>query len=162
MRDRERALAMATLIAAMAAAATAGLMGCAGNVPPAPDWLPARQQTAASPFGAFAALRVRDSRHDEREVMGELIAVEQDSTYVLTEDPSLELVALGNESIVRIGIRTHRPSGGTIIATEAHLTRGVGRAALERVRPWARFPQGLPAHLDRWSLRLPQLQQKSD
>jgi hypothetical protein len=157
MRGHERA-ARATLIAV----AVAGLAGCAGMVPPAPSWLPSRKQVSASPFGAFAALRVHDSARNARVVMGELIAVESDSTYLLPEDPSVGLVAIANEHIVRFGIRVHQPRGGARVAAESQLTRGVGRAALERMRPWARFPQGLPPHLDRGSLRLPQVQQGSD
>ena len=159
MRGRERALARATLIAA---AAAAGLVGCAGSVPPAPAWLPSRQRVTASPFGAFAALRVEDSTRSQRVVMGELIAVEPDSTYVLTEDPNVGLIAVANEHIVRFGIRAHQPPGGARVAAESQLTRGVGRAELARMQPWARFPQGLPPHLDRWSLRQPQVQQNSD
>ena len=158
MRGRERALAWATLIAV----AACGLVGCAGMVPPAPAWLPSRQQVSSSPFGAFAAVRVRDSDRSQRVVIGELIAVEPDSTYVLAVDPDEGLVVVENDRIVRFGIRTHQPPGGALITGESQLTRGVGRGALTRMQPWARFPQGLPPQLDRGTLRLPQVQQKSD
>ena len=158
MRGRERPLVGATLIAV----AACGLVGCAGMVPPAPAWLPSRQEVSSSPFGAFAAVRVRDSDRSQRMVLGELIAIEADSTYVLSEDPDEGLVVVENDRIVRFGIRTHRPPGGALVTAESQLTRGVGRGALTRIQPWARYPQGLPPQLDRGSLRLPQVQQKSD
>lgn len=144
-------LATATLFAI-----ATGVAGCATTLPPAPAWLPAKGDVARSPYGAFAALRVESDDPRHRLVSGELIAIESDSTHLLTEDPGAAWVAVANERIESFGVRDHTPPGGFHVYSRGRgLTRGVGRGALSQFRSRARFPQGLPADLDRFKLRSP-------
>ena len=133
-------LAVAVLLAA----------GCAGSIAPAPAWLPVRHAIANFPYGAFADVEGRDA---PKNVLGELIAVESESTYVLTEGQGL--VALPTRRITRIAVRTFRPPGGLFIVNAGPLSRGVEGVRMKELRSRARFPQGLPPELDRSTLRLP-------
>lgn len=144
--------AVATPRAAVAVLAVASLLtaGCAGSVARAPAWLPVRHAIANFPYGAFADVEERAGSN----VLGELIAVESDSTYVLTEGRGL--VALETRRITRIAVRAFQPPGGLIIVSAGGLTRGVEGTQMKEVRSRARYPQGLPAELDRSTLRLPE------
>ena len=89
--------------------------------------------------GAFADVGSKDGAND---ILGELIAVESESTYVLTETQGL--VAVPTRRITRIAVRAYRPPGGLLIVRAGPLTRGVEGSQMKELRSRARYPQGLP------------------
>ena len=143
-------------------------------------WLSTPEQSQREAWGAWAEVRTR-SGGERAPVMGELIAADRDSVYVMT---SAALVALPVAEIERATLTTYDARWGklalwTVLGTLSTASHGMaliisapvwaagGTAATAaasrgpRVRStdgtvlarFARFPQGMPAGLDRGVLR---------
>ena len=113
-------------------ALVAGVVGCT-TLHPRQGWIPS---------GDIAAVQVHGATLESRNIKGELIAVGEDSVFVLT-DEGLE------------GVRFRRFSGFKL----SYMDRAKGRVRLGSTRNhatlmrFARFPQGFPDGFDRSSLR---------
>ena len=162
-------------------AATAGLLvlsGCAGSHAPK-DWLPRAVDATQEAHGGWILLRLAD----ESEHAGELIAVRADSLFVLEADELRGYAHAQVEHALLTGydsqagtirgwmlvgsLSTLSHGYGLVISLPAWLLVGsvatfsqahAGRVDVttttwEKARMYARFPQGLPAELDRTSLR---------
>ena len=123
------------------------LVGCAADIVPAipPGWLLAAGAPGASRggYGAWVDLSV-GSRSRWRHVAGESIACDRDSTWVLT--PS-GLVAVRNRQVIEVILTTGVDERGRPISQRTQ------RVVEEDLRQWSRFPQGLPAGVDRARLQ---------
>lgn len=81
----------------LGAACCALVAACAGN--PAPSgWLPGPEDAPQDPYGAWIVVR----ENDTRETSGELIAVHEDSIFVLTQSGRLAGFAHGEIERARI------------------------------------------------------------
>ncbi len=155
--------------------------GCASNTAPK-GFLDSPHALPPTVRGGWVTLRYTEDLHDRR-ADGELLAVHEDSVYVLTEQ--------GFRAVSRKGVRSAKVTGyaaekggfalWTLVGTLSTASHGFGlvisapvwilvgsvttaaessapdvplRSGWARMRAWSRYPQGLPPALDRASLRL--------
>ena len=152
------------------------LSGCAHSGAPA-HWLPHASAAAIETHGGWVVVHLKD----RSEHAGELLAVDADSVFVLEGDRFLALASVDLSRAVVTGydaqagklggwtamgaistfshgyglvvsLPTWVILGGTMTALQSHAGR-VDIATWETARAYARFPQGLPAGLDRATLR---------
>jgi len=137
------------LVAAGLALAGAGCV----HAPWAP-WLPAPRELNRFPYGAAADLRLRGWRNPP--VRGELIALDRDTVFVLT---AAGLVGTPCRSVRRLMLYADRNSQlNTPLLNFGPRSPRESRPlpeSWENIRPFARFPTGLPASIARESLRMP-------
>ncbi|MBI4538085.1 MAG: hypothetical protein HY704_01075 [Gemmatimonadetes bacterium] len=141
---RLEALAAAGLLAVSACS-------CAGASKRLPrDW-PARLAAARSKVvGAWTSIRY-DSPSVGPDSQGELIAVRDDSLFLLG---AAGLVALPTQSIALTTIVVREGEGAGYASTPPlAVFDHPSPHSWERLARYARFPQGLPAQVDRSSLR---------
>ena len=176
---------------AVVALGLAALAGCAGNNAPA-GFLASPDETARTAWGGWISLEFAstpeptDPRPAARvsRLEGELIAVGEDSVYVLAAGG---VTAVSVASVRRATLTAYDSKAGelgawTLVGTLSTLSHGVGliisaplwlatgitatseqshkgrvsgteRRSWEDMRPFARFPQGLPPALDHAALR---------
>lgn len=171
-RERRRPLARVALVAFTC-------LACFHTTAP-PGWLPAPEEVRQSAFGAWASVVPDDSAR--RRVDGELIAVDRDSIHVLTatglvslgmhavRDVTLTTFAqprgdlqawalFGTASAATHGlfavltVPTWLLVGGLSNASAARAPVVELKDGVDELRKFARFPQGLPATLDRTVLQ---------
>ena len=165
MRARDGWIALALLAA-----------GCAHSGAPA-HWLPPASQAQTEAHGGWVVVHLKDGRAHA----GELLAVDADSIFVLEGDACVALssaaishavvtgydsqygklggwTALGAVStlshglVAALSMPTWVILGTTMTVVQSHAGR-VDVATWEQARMYARFPQGLPAGLDRARLK---------
>jgi len=170
-----------TIVAIVAVAALAILGACASTTAP-PNWLPDASETQTLGFGSWISLAFApDSQR--LPVEGEFIAVEQDTVFVLTirgltgiHQADISAAELTNYqpnagwlAVWTLLGALSTPSHGYFLVLSAPLwiiTGSVSTAAQSHapqkrfprrswveLRPYARFPQGLPPGIDRNRLR---------
>jgi len=160
-------------------AAVAALAGCASHAAP-PQWLSDARTTASSGWGGWIRMTVRVDSVDGI-VGGELIAAHDDTVFVLAPGDSLRAiphVTIRKAELVEydpkqgtisayafLGVLSTVSHGFVLVLsapawmiTGAVLTHVVVNEATTKstvtkaLRPYARFPQGIPAELDRSKL----------
>jgi hypothetical protein len=160
----------------LAALLAASLAGCASN--PAPKgWLPPAVKAQEQAYGGWISLTCRKAEAVAH-VEGELIAVSDDRVYVLTDTGLVEVphesvakatlaaYATGDGQLAgwsALGTLSTLSHGGYLLITAplwiiAGITAAAGESRagllhypekpLASFRPYARFPQGLPAGLE--------------
>jgi hypothetical protein len=127
-------------------------LGCGASRFP-PEWLPEPQDVSRWPFGV--AIEVSAGPGKSRPLKGELIAVTDDSLHVLTPE--------GFRSLLRNDvkeIRTRADIAGRLRSPQMTFHRDSWTITgdenrWDELRPYARYPSGMPDSVDRDSLRLP-------
>jgi hypothetical protein len=142
--------------------------GCASAQGPAPAaWLPGAHELPHWPYGSSAVVRLAAKKTPP--IRGELIALGRDSLYVLTDSA---LVAIPCRAVRSLALQVDQR--GLMDAPHLDFGRsevdypfGLGNHATgqpadqplskkwQTIRPYARFPGGLPDSLDRSTLTLP-------
>ncbi len=155
-------------VLAFAAAASIAAAECAHRYDAAPaPWLPHAHDLPRWPYGASAVVHPTDRKSPA--IRGELIALDRDSVYILADTA---LIAVACRTVRGMDLQVDVE--GMLEAPQLAFARskvdrpfGIGDkrvgpdpagpipAEWEKVRPFARFPGGLPDSLDRASLRLP-------
>lgn len=165
MRSRE-CIALLLLIGASA-------FGCASAPTSPPDWLPDANEVGSGVNGGWIEID-RTTRHHKQEIDGELLAIQDDHVYVLNGDAVrsvpidsvLEARLTWYDShgsdvvgLTVLGTISTISNGGFLIFTAPMWMIGGSIAASSRyhdpiimapahawdeIRPYARFPQGLP------------------
>jgi len=153
---------------AMLLAFATGIGGCASAQGPAPAvWLPNAHELPHWPYGASAVVRLAVKKTEP--IRGELIALGRDSVYVLTDSA---LVAIPCRVVQSLALQVderglldapqldfHRSEVDYPFGVGDHATGQPANEPLSRkwqtIRPYARFPGGLPDSLDRSALALP-------
>ncbi len=155
--------------------------GCASS--PAPHgWLPTATAAPRNAFGAWISVQTREGRNNQG-IEGELIAVGDDSVFVLTLGGLMGLprTAIRNATVATFDLSAGPLAGWAFFGTLATISNGVylvftapawiltgtfgastaSRAPLihypgkswDEIGKHARFPVGLPVGLDRATLR---------
>lgn len=165
---------------AVTAVALGVLSACATATAPV-NWLPAPCDVAVQGFGGWAEVRTRLGAPVAR-TDGELVALDRDTMFVLTAtqlvavpvasvvDVKLTAYRSGSSWLAAwtlLGVLSTASHGLVLIlsaplwvvvgsistAAESYVPQETERGvAVARLRPFARFPQGMPAELDRASL----------
>ncbi len=156
MRGRDRAVAGCVVLVVAAA-----LAGCAATrdefyVPP--NWPAPARPGPGTGYGAWGIFTLDPGGHER--LTGELIAIGDDSTQVLTSDG---LVVFATARVSDFQLATSRNRDGKLAIEQAGVAKDTGssltampaRDELHRMRPYARFPQGVPAGVDPRALTLP-------
>jgi len=153
---------------AMLLALATAIGGCASAQGPAPaPWLPNAHELPHWPYGASAVVHLAAKKTVP--VRGELIALGRDSLYVLTDSA---LVAIPCRAVRSLALQVDQR--GLLDApqldfghSEVDYPFGLGDHTTgqpasqplshkwQAIRPYARFPGGLPDSLDRSALALP-------
>jgi hypothetical protein len=150
-----------------------GVCGCASAPPTPKDWLPDPSEVPSSPWGGWIEITLIKP-HDEVVIDGELLAIENQSVYVLRGDAirSVPIDSVGEARVVYYDSHAGEIAAGTVIGTVATISNGalliltapmwiVGGSVATNARagepileasddgwdgivPYARFPQGLP------------------
>lgn len=175
----------------VAALGLAALAGCAGNDAPS-GFLSSPEEAARTAWGGWISLEIdaTPAPIDTRGVppvtrlAGELIAVGEDSVYVLDESglSAVPVAAVLKATFTAYDARARALGYWTLAGTVSTLSHGVGllvsaplwlatgisatsaqsrqgrvsgteRSSWAEMRPFARFPQGLPPGFDRTALR---------
>jgi hypothetical protein len=172
MRARER------VSLGVACAVWLGAVGCAHNTAP-PGWLPATEAARTLALGGWVTVKTGEQKQDRRTIEGELIAVHPDTLFVLSGDTLVAVdrartrsVQLTGYAIDLNGMRGWTAlgffgavsngwffaltgplwivGGSTATATASHAPEvRYPREPWNRLILYARFPQGLPAGVDR-------------
>ena len=157
------------------------VLGCARSSA-TKGWLPVASQARQEAFGGWIEVKY-GAGEEEKEVKGELIAVEEDSLFTLSE---IGLVSIAAGDISRATLRAYDSKHGTLatwtllgtLSTASHgliliisapvwilwgsvTTGAASRApevkyrqeAWEELRKFARFPLGMPGGLDRGHMK---------
>jgi hypothetical protein len=154
--------------------------GCAHSPAPA-GWLPAADASGSDAFGGWLVAEVGRGR-DHRRVEGELIAVGADSLFALAADgfEGLPRAAITQATLAGYDIEAGTLAGWTLLGTISTASHGIvllltaplwvlagtfatnsathapliryPSSAWNDLTPYARFPQGFPAGLDRATL----------
>jgi hypothetical protein len=114
------------LIEAVVAAAGLICGGCVGTTAPH-GWLPTSQDAQTNTYGAWSEVCLRYPEKAEL-VHGELIAVHEDSLFVLTAET---LMGLSRDQLRSVRLTTYQPehgrlSGWTALGSVSTLSHGVG------------------------------------
>jgi hypothetical protein len=92
------------------------LAGCSGTGAPS-GWLPTAEATQEEAHGAWITVRRRSLESREVLAEGELIAVHEDSLFVLVSDgPESELVAVPRAPDIKAKVGTFDPKRGGLVA----------------------------------------------
>ena len=141
MRRRRGAIVLGCALAA-------ALTSCA--LSPAPrGWLPRLGEVGSDPYGAWTEVSYWIHGH-RLDVRGELVAVEHDSLFVLS-DSTLVGVPIAARAYARVWVY----EGGGTVATADYEHRPVitSSGRFEWLPKYARFPNGFPPGFDRGTLR---------
>lgn len=171
IRERARRLTIAVLLVAG---------GCFHTTAP-PGWLPTPEEVPRDAFGAWARVERNDTARTR--VEGELIAVDADSIHVLRGGSLVSLGMAGVRSVTLTTFDQNSSQATTwmLVGTLSAGTHGLlailtvpawlivggfslsairaapavrwSKGSVDRMRPFARFPQGIPAAVDRATLR---------
>jgi hypothetical protein len=150
--------------------------GCASTTAPQ-GWLPDPEDTAAFPYGAWVTVE-RQEEGKTRAVDGELIAVRDSSVIVLADGQWMEIPRSGTKKVKATfyKARLWPLSLWSTVGTVSSLSHGFGllisaplwilvgtattasaskepevlfpRVGWEKLRPYARFPQGMPPGME--------------
>ena len=127
-------------LAALACAVSLAGLACvrASDVHPPPGWLAACDDASDAGYGAWGLIESRAPGR-RRTLQGELIAVEIDSTYVLTTT-GLETTLTRDlwDAVLVSCLDKHHHA----------VANHVGGLDWAEMKAFARFPQGLPAGVD--------------
>jgi hypothetical protein len=149
------------------------LCGCARTSAP-PQWLPVPEQAQRESYGAWIAIQYRDEGRQEQKLQGELIAVHADSVYVLQRSGFSVVAKdrILRARLTAFDAQTRQLGAWTGLGAASTVSHGLGLifsmpiwllvgcqltahqshqpildypdADWEELRPFARFPQGLP------------------
>jgi hypothetical protein len=169
MRGRRRPAAWLLL--------AAGIWGCASSTAPK-GWLPEAEDAATFPYGAWVRLQEQDEDGNKSIVEGELIAVRDGSIVVLVGDRWIEIrkVRVRRIQATYYHAKLWPLSLWSTLGTVSTLSHGLGlifsaplwiivgtaatagashepeevfpKVPWESLRPYARFPQGMPEGMD--------------
>jgi hypothetical protein len=156
-------------------------LGCARSSAPK-GWLPIASQARQEAFGGWIEVKYGPGE-EEKEVKGELIAVEEDSLFALSE---IGFVSIAAGDISRATLRAYDSKHGalatwTLLGTLSTASHGIiliasapiwilwgslttaaashapevkyKEASWDELSKYARFPQGMPEELDRSHLK---------
>jgi hypothetical protein len=132
------------------AGALAALLTSCMRASAPPGWLPHVEEVGSDPYGAWAEVSYSIHRH-RLDVRGELVTIERDSLFVLS-DSTLVGVPFAARPVAHIWVY----EGGTMVASASYARlpfTSIQSEDFERLRPYARFPEGFPPGLDRVTLR---------
>lgn len=178
MRNHKSLFRVAVLTAALL------LLACATTHAPT-GWLPQAPDTQSEAYGGWIDIKYSNGRAAEAELSGELIAIGRDSLFIANEglqaialtDVNSARLTIYNSNAGIVGVLAvlgtlSTISNGAFLLFSAPLwILGGSIAAVKRSRqpvidypkqdwqqfvPFARFPQGLPAHLKRDQLKAKQ------
>ncbi len=181
MRNRGKRSGALRLAAMLCLAAALGAMGCATNTAPR-GWLDEPDEYLSSAYGGWIEIRYTHSSGGPADVSGELIAVDADSVYVgLAQLAAVSRPDIAGATLFAYHAGTGGIAGLTLLGALSTFSTGMyfvfgmpvwiagGVAAgstrtrdpmlsfpavsLDELAPFARFPHGLPACVDRSAIR---------
>ena len=141
-----RAAALLALCAAGAAA------GCSASMPkpPDPSYLPYEETLPGYPYGGVATIQIVGDT-TKTALQGELVAADRDSLFLFFGD---EFRAIPAARVMRVRVIQYQGQDPVVVSFGAGESAKDRARHLHRLSVYARFPQGLPADLDRTALHL--------
>jgi hypothetical protein len=138
-----------TRLALLVLGLAGALAGCSGaTTQPPPGGLPSAQGSPHDPYGSRALIEPLASSAPDLE--GELVAAQDDSLFLFERDT---LRVIPAEAVNRVRVVQYEKGRPTTVVFMVGSGEKVRAQDLERLAPYARFPQGLPPDVDRASLR---------
>lgn len=151
--------------------------GCAVTHEPE-GWLPSPQAMQTDTHGGWVHVKCNSASKEKAEIGGELIAIGKDSMYIANETfHSIAIFSIKSAQLVAYEPHTEEMGGLVFLGTLSSISDGLfllftapmwiiggsittsarsyepiveyPRRELSRFAPFARFPQGLPAGIDR-------------
>ena len=122
-------------------------VGCGATTTAPEQWLPSVSTAQHESYGGWITVRYH-ARDSEGEVHGELITVNPNQIFVLTEQ---SFANISVDSITYMKLTTIQLAGHTDVDMHRQIMYPV--KPLDAFRAYARFPQGLPEGIDMQSLK---------